>query len=195
MWYGLRNMVHYFPEEMKTGGVLWFVDLSQPDELGFLPMLSCTGLFVMGEIGADHIGRPTREQSFRWRWGWRVFRLFSMFILVDLPAGLHCYFIPNSAMSIAQTIILSQPAVKEYLTILQSDLSEDDKKMSMKQSSNMRKTSAGDEKIFATDLSAVDKEFKKNCDQANEHHARFRKNEKKHTNKYSKRSSKQKNKK
>jgi YidC/Oxa1 family membrane protein insertase len=117
MWSGLRYMAVYYPQDLAAGGMLWFVDLTQRDPLIFLPVLSTITFYLMGEVNADQLGKPTRELSPKWRMFWRTFRATALLFLWDAPAAIFCYWLPNSTMSLAQAVILSQPPVRRALGI------------------------------------------------------------------------------
>lgn len=110
MWYGLRWMGYYYPDDMVMGGVLWFVNLTEPDPINFLPIVSASSFLLMGELGADNLGRPSGELSTRQRWFWRSFRLCLFPVLMGIPAAVQCFWIPNSILSMVQTVVLSQPS-------------------------------------------------------------------------------------
>ena len=40
-------------ESMKTGGILWFTDLTAPDQYYILPVLTSITLFTTIEVGTD----------------------------------------------------------------------------------------------------------------------------------------------
>jgi len=117
MWFGLRYMVVYYPHDLATGGVLWFPDLTQHDPIFYLPIVSTTMLLMMGEVGADQLGKPSRELTPKVRYGFRFLRFLSLPILFDAPAAIFCYWIPSSSMSVVQAIILSHPGVKSAIGI------------------------------------------------------------------------------
>lgn len=117
MWSGLRYMAVYYPQDLAAGGMLWFVDLTQRDPLIFLPVLSTITFYLMGEVNADQLGKPTKELSPKWRMFWRTFRATALLFLWDAPAAIFCYWLPNSTMSLAQAVILSQPPVRSALGI------------------------------------------------------------------------------
>uniref|UniRef100_A0A7S2HPJ1 Membrane insertase YidC/Oxa/ALB C-terminal domain-containing protein n=1 Tax=Helicotheca tamesis TaxID=374047 RepID=A0A7S2HPJ1_9STRA len=119
MWYGLRWFGYYYPQEMLDGGVLWFTDLSKPDPIRYLPILSGLTFIIMGEFGADHLGRPTAEEtSVKKVWFWRAVRVSFACLVVNVPAAVFCHWVPNNLMSIGQTYLLAQPGVLNYLGIV-----------------------------------------------------------------------------
>lgn len=48
---GLREMTGLPVESMKTGGILWFPDLTIPDPIYALPLLTAATLFATIEVG------------------------------------------------------------------------------------------------------------------------------------------------
>jgi membrane protein insertase Oxa1/YidC/SpoIIIJ len=116
MWYSMRYMASYYPTELATGGHLWFIDLTQPDPLYYLPFLSVSTFVIMGETGADMLGRPT-DESTRSKWLWRAFRVITLPIFAMTPAAVQCFWIPHATLSLAQVVLLSQPEVLRYLDI------------------------------------------------------------------------------
>ena len=118
MWFGLRYMGVYYPEDLATGGTLWFPDLTQRDPFMFLPILSSVTFVLMGEVGADQLGRPSREFSPLWANAWRLFRLSTVYLFIDAPAAIFCYWIPNSSASVLQSVILSQPSVRAAIGVI-----------------------------------------------------------------------------
>jgi len=118
MWFGLRYMGAYYPEDLAAGGTLWFPDLTERDPLMFLPILSSVTFLLMGEVGADQLGRPSREFSPFWANFWRLFRISTVYLFIDAPAAIFCYWIPNSSMSVLQSVVLSQPSVREAIGVI-----------------------------------------------------------------------------
>jgi membrane protein insertase Oxa1/YidC/SpoIIIJ len=118
MWVGLRRMASLYPTEMMTGGVAWFVDLTQPDPYLFLPILSCFLMFSAHELGADEMGRPREDTNSRSPLAKYALRgltagLFCMWFV--LPSSILCFWIPHSALSCVQTVVFSQPAIIQSL--------------------------------------------------------------------------------
>ena len=116
MWIGLRRMSDLYPAEMTTGGVGWFMDLTQPDPYLFLPILSNFLMFSAHEVGADETGRPRQDFNNRLvKYSFAVIKagLFCMWFF--LPSSILCFWIPHSAISLVQTVVFSQPAVIQKL--------------------------------------------------------------------------------
>lgn len=122
MWFGLRWMGTYYPEELSTGGILWFTDLTLSDPLYLLPILSGTSSLLMFELGADFRTMSKRQLQF----GRGVAILFVP-ILMFAPASVHIFWTSNWLMGALQDVVLSQPSVKQRLGLVrQSDDNNDD---------------------------------------------------------------------
>jgi membrane protein insertase Oxa1/YidC/SpoIIIJ len=118
MFFGLRWMGHYYPDELSTGGILWFVDLTQADSLHLLPILSGTTSLLMFEVGADFRGQNVTPR--RKLFG-RVLALTFIPILMFSPSSIHIFWTSNWLLSALQDVFISQPAVRNKLGIQKTD--------------------------------------------------------------------------
>ena len=114
MWFGLRWMGYYYPDELSTGGILWFIDLTREDPLHLLPILSGTTCLLMVEVGADFKGQvmtPRRKLI------GRGLAITFIPILVYSPASVHIFWTSNWLISALQDVFISQPGVRDKLGI------------------------------------------------------------------------------
>eukprot|EP00978_Attheya_sp_CCMP212_P008925 scaffold21053_cov42-Attheya_sp.AAC.3 len=113
---GVRGMEGFYPDELASGGIFWFGDLTQPDPFRpwGLSLLSALTLTVTNETGVDLLGLPKKESSTRSLWFWRFFPFGISFLIMEAPAIVFCYWIPFGAMSLAQSIVLSKPSVVQH---------------------------------------------------------------------------------
>jgi YidC/Oxa1 family membrane protein insertase len=117
MFFGLRKMPNIFPEEMATGGMLWFSDLSVPDPLYILPFATAVTFLGLIELGKDQMTAQNPEQ------GKLMLNLFRFMSVAMLPAcftfhaGILCYWTTNNILTMVQSAILKAPAVKKYFGI------------------------------------------------------------------------------
>lgn len=118
MFFGLRWMGYYYPVELSTGGILWFVDLTQEDPLYLLPILSGTTSLLMFEVGADFRGQNVTPR--RKLFG-RCLALTFIPILMFSPASVHIFWTSNWLISSLQDVFISQPAVRNKLGIQKTD--------------------------------------------------------------------------
>ena len=115
MWFGLRWMGFYYPDELSTGGFLWFTDLTQSDPIHLLPILSGTASILMFEVGTDF-----REMSSRRKLFGRVVAFTLIPILMFASASVHIFWTSNWLMSALQDVIISQPAVRDKLGLVKA---------------------------------------------------------------------------
>lgn len=120
MWFGLRWMGYYYPDELSTGGLLWFTDLTQSDPLYLLPILSGTSSILMFEVGTDF-----KEMSDRRKLFGRVISVTIIPILMFAPASVHIFWTSNWLMSAVQDVVISQPYVRDKLGLLKASERED----------------------------------------------------------------------
>jgi YidC/Oxa1 family membrane protein insertase len=115
MFFGLKKMPELFPEELATGGMLWFPDLTVPDPLYILPIASAGTFLLLIEMGKDQMMAQNAAQG---QLMVNVFRLLSIGMLpvcVSFESSMLCYWTANNIMTVAQTGILKQDAVRKYL--------------------------------------------------------------------------------
>lgn len=48
-------------ESMKTGGMYWFTDLTVPDPYYILPLVTCTTVWIMLEVGTAGVATKLNE--------------------------------------------------------------------------------------------------------------------------------------
>jgi YidC/Oxa1 family membrane protein insertase len=127
MFFGLKKMPDFFPQEMATGGMLWFPDLTQTAVLewsGWMPLLDMSwalpGICLvtmaasvelsskqMIESGGNTDMNRNMLQIFR-------FMMIPMtYILATMHAGLLCYWSVNNLFTLVQITVLKIPAIKK----------------------------------------------------------------------------------
>lgn len=122
MWFGLRWMGYYYPEELATGGILWFPDLTTSDPFFLLPFLSGTASFLMHELGVDH-----REMSKKQIYFGRAVSTMIFPFLFFAPASVNIFWASNWLMAALQDVAISQPAVRQQLGLVRKLERPDDK--------------------------------------------------------------------
>ncbi|XP_064384672.1 mitochondrial inner membrane protein OXA1L-like isoform X2 [Halichondria panicea] len=111
----LRRMAAAPVESMKTGGTLWFTDLTQHDPYYVLPFISCGLLLATIEMGGEAgVSNPQMEKM---KTFFRAFTILLIPITAQFPTGLFMYWLPSSIYSIAQILLLKLPPVKSRLGI------------------------------------------------------------------------------
>lgn len=118
MFLGLKKMPSIFPEEMATGGMYWFTDLTVPDPTYILPLCSAATFLAMIEIGKDQMKAqsPGPKGEFMLNF-FRFCAVMSLPVMMNFEASMLCYWTANNTLSLIQTSILKMPAVRKYLGI------------------------------------------------------------------------------
>ena len=124
-FYSLRSMVtaehRALKEEPKSaplfglssGGALWFRDLTQADSTRLLPLISCACTYAALEVGfkaSDGLVASKRLTLPRTIKGFfQAAFIFGFPLISTMPAGVFCYWIPGSFVSMAQTVAMRSP--------------------------------------------------------------------------------------
>jgi len=117
MFFGLKKMPGLFPDELKTGGILWFTDLTLTDPLYILPITSAASFLLLIEMGKDQMMAqdPARGQIMI-----NVFRGLSLMMIpvcFQLDAAMLCYWTVNNVVTLGQTALLKSDGVRKKLGI------------------------------------------------------------------------------
>ena len=113
---GIREMGSYFPG-FKTGGALWFTDLSASDPTYILPVINGLSMLLMFETGIASNPQADKKQAEVMRWVMRAASFAMIPLMISMPNGLFVHWGVNNCMSVAQTAILANPNVKKYFDI------------------------------------------------------------------------------
>ena len=132
----LRRMANYPVESLKTGGFLWVTDMSIPDPLFILPVITSLTLWATMEIsfrsGKWIVGfwylqliikyifaglNPNQTAIFKY--GARIIPFVALIFTYNFPAVIMTYWCTNNFLSVVQVIALKQPAVRTFLNIPQ----------------------------------------------------------------------------
>jgi YidC/Oxa1 family membrane protein insertase len=115
MFFGLKKMPTLFPEELATGGMFWFPDLTVPDPLYILPIASAGTFLLLIEMGKDQMMAQNAAQGQLMVNVFRVLSIGMLPVCVSFEASMLCYWTANNMLTIAQTGILKQDSVRKYL--------------------------------------------------------------------------------
>ena len=117
MFFGLKKVSNYFPEELKVGGMFWFVDLSVPDPYYVLPLMSSATFLILVEIGKDQMLRAGGTSVMMLN-VFRLMCLISLPLVVNFEASMLVYWVSNNLLTCAQTVTLKAPALRKQFGIL-----------------------------------------------------------------------------
>lgn len=118
MFFGLKKMPGLFPGELSNSGMFWFIDLTVPDPLYILPVLSAATFLGLIEIGKEQMLLQSPGQQ-----GQLILNLFRFMAVASLPvcvsfeAAMLCYWTTNNAITMGQTALLKAVPVRKYFGI------------------------------------------------------------------------------
>ena len=86
-------------ESFRTGGLLWFTDLTQPDHLFILPALYVLTMMASQEITIRNTAPQQKNLM-------RLLPLVFAFFLARFPSGLFVYWITSNCITFAQNYVI-----------------------------------------------------------------------------------------
>eukprot|EP00897_Mesotaenium_endlicherianum_P006566 jgi/Mesen1/5938/ME000301S05066 len=101
-------------ESFKTGGALWFTDLSVADATYALPILSALSFLATVEMGAVE-GMQGNPNAARMKNLMRLLAVAMVPLTSHFSAALFCYWMPSNFMSLMQGLVLKRKSVKQML--------------------------------------------------------------------------------
>lgn len=113
MFFGLKKMPDYFPEEFATGGMYWFTDLSVPDPTYILPAICMFSFGATVELGKEQMMAGNPAMAPKMLMFMRGLALLMGGVATTFPGGLVLYFTVTNAFTVVQSGILKIPAVKK----------------------------------------------------------------------------------
>lgn len=115
---GLRRMANLPVGSLRDGGMLWFTDLTVPDQYFALPIVTSLTLWATIELGTDSAKLSSQNlQTMKY-----VLRALPVIILpftVNFPGAILCYWVASNFISLGQVGFLRIPAVRDYFKIEQ----------------------------------------------------------------------------
>ncbi|CAM6095028.1 unnamed protein product [Calypogeia fissa] len=114
-FFAIRNMAEKM-ESFKTGGALWFTDLSTPDSLFIMPVLSGAFFLLTVELGATD-GMQGQPMLAKMKMFLRGLAVLLVPLTASFPKALFCYWLTANVFSIFQAAAFRQPGLKAMLGI------------------------------------------------------------------------------
>jgi len=115
MFFGLRGMTNAPVASMTTGGTAWFTDLVVSDPTFILPLTAAGTIGLMMHLGADGVNLDTMPPIMKKLM--YALPIVSIPVMIAFPAALGLYWVTNNFISLAQSIVMRKPAVRNYLAI------------------------------------------------------------------------------
>uniref|UniRef100_A0A0A9D761 Membrane insertase YidC/Oxa/ALB C-terminal domain-containing protein n=1 Tax=Arundo donax TaxID=35708 RepID=A0A0A9D761_ARUDO len=114
-FFAISNMVEKVPS-LKGGGAFWFTDLTTPDDLFILPVLTSLTFLATVELHMQDgmEGNPMAKtmKSFS-----RVFGVLFVPFTMSFPKAIFFYWITSNLFSLVYAAVLRKPAVRNCLNL------------------------------------------------------------------------------
>jgi len=107
-FFALKKVGEYFPGA-ETGGISIFTDLTAADSTMIFPIVNSITFLMMIELGGD--GMAQSDQG-KFKWVMRGLAFFMTPATMSMPTGVFVYWTANNCMSVIQSVLFKNPAVK-----------------------------------------------------------------------------------
>ncbi|ESQ31726.1 hypothetical protein EUTSA_v10004275mg [Eutrema salsugineum] len=111
----IRNMAEKVPS-FQTGGALWFTDLTTPDSLYILPVITALTFLITVECNAQE-GMEGNPMAGTVKNVCRGFALLTVPMTMSFPQAIFCYWITSNLFSLMYGLVIKRPRVKKMLKI------------------------------------------------------------------------------
>ena len=104
---------------LKTGGMLWFTDLTVPDPYYALPLMAAGSFLYVVEKGME-VSQTSNSSESQKKMNKNIFRIMavgSIPVMATYPAALSMYWVTNSFFTIAFTTAVRHPYIVEKLKL------------------------------------------------------------------------------
>ncbi|XP_042006846.1 mitochondrial inner membrane protein OXA1-like [Salvia splendens] len=98
-------------QSFKEGGAFWFTDLTTPDAMYILPVLTALTFCKTVEHNAQQGlegDRPAKNSC-------RIVAVLSIPIIAQYPKAIFCYWITSNLYTVAYELVIKKPKVKQML--------------------------------------------------------------------------------
>ncbi|XP_069113753.1 mitochondrial inner membrane protein OXA1L-like [Argopecten irradians] len=114
---GLRGMTNLPVESMKTGGLWWFTDITVPDPLFVLPMLTAGTLYMTLRLGAETGVGLNDVMNKRMKLLTQVLPLITLVLIAKFPSALCFYWLTSNVFSLVMKLFFNIKPVRKYFDI------------------------------------------------------------------------------
>ncbi|PVZ99663.1 hypothetical protein BB558_004306 [Smittium angustum] len=111
----LREMSSLPVEHLKTGGMLWFTDLTVADPLYILPIIAAASMISVFEITRKF--QNAIQQPKVMVWALRGVGIVMAVVTIKFQTSIFVYFITNNIFSALQAYLMAQPGFKRFFKI------------------------------------------------------------------------------
>lgn len=117
MFFGMRKMHTIYPEEMVTGGILWVPDLTAPDPLYLLPIMSGTSMLALMEMTRSDMSQNAGNMGPLVMNFFRLTSIMMIPVLTTFDSSMVLYWTCNNVLTMAQQYALKSPAFRKQFGI------------------------------------------------------------------------------
>jgi len=117
MFFGMKKMPDLFTEQMSTGGIMWFTDLTVPDPTYILPIICGVSFLTTIEAGKEQMIDANQQYGPIMVNAFRAMAVVMVPVITSFPAAMLCYWVPNNTFTLVQSITLRNDFVKKQLGI------------------------------------------------------------------------------
>jgi YidC/Oxa1 family membrane protein insertase len=117
MFFGMKKMPELFPDQLSTGGLWWFTDLTVPDPTYILPLACGISFIATIEAGKDQMLDANPEYGPTIVNAFRAMSLVMVPVITTFPSAMLCYWVPNNFITLVQSVTLRNDLVKKQLGI------------------------------------------------------------------------------
>ncbi|KAL6126299.1 hypothetical protein ACLB2K_074350 [Fragaria x ananassa] len=113
----IRNMAEKVPS-FQNGGALWFTDLTTPDSLVILPILTAMTFWITVECNMQEgmEGNPVAQTMKTYS---RILAVIAIPVMMSFPKALFCYWLTSNIFSLTYGLAIRSPKVKSLLNLPQ----------------------------------------------------------------------------
>ncbi|KAL1191639.1 Mitochondrial inner membrane protein OXA1-like [Cardamine amara subsp. amara] len=114
-FFAIRNMAEKVPS-FKTGGTLWFTDLTTADTTYILPLLTAVTFLIMVESNMQEglEGNPVAGTMKKFS---RIVAFLSIPILIGIEKALFCYWLTSNLFTLVYGLGIRHPDVRRLLNL------------------------------------------------------------------------------
>ncbi|XP_010508013.1 PREDICTED: mitochondrial inner membrane protein OXA1-like [Camelina sativa] len=114
-FFAIRNMAEKVPS-FKTGGTLWFTDLTTADTTYILPLLTAATFLIMVESNMQEglEGNPVAGTMKKFS---RIIAFLSIPVLIGIEKALFCYWLTSNLFTLVYGLTLRRPDVRKLLNL------------------------------------------------------------------------------
>jgi len=117
MFFGMKKIPDLFPDELATGGLFWFTDLTVPDPTYILPVACGITFLATIESGKDQMIDGNPQYGPVIVNAFRAMCVVMVPVMTTFPAAMLCYWVPNNMVTLVQSMTLRNSWVKKQLGI------------------------------------------------------------------------------